>query len=32
MNVDDNLSQEIVKEKRLCYTLFESEGFKYINQ
>jgi len=32
MSVDDNLSQGIAEEKKLCCTSFESEGFKYIDQ
>ncbi len=32
MSVDDNFDQEVVKEKNLCCTSFESESSKYVDQ
>jgi len=32
MSIDDNFSQEIVEEKKLCCTLFESESSEYVDQ
>jgi len=31
MSVDDNFDQEIIKKKRLYYTLFESESSEYVD-
>jgi len=32
MNVDDNFDQEIVEEKKLYCTSFESESLEYVDQ